>query len=293
MTFVLTATKVLNILSKTLKDAVSGFFEFYSLREGGGLLKNGREYQSELVQLFKDKIPNNLKYRDSALRVILHDKTYFVKEKVGDKRIWVTLEPTYRKRLEMERLEDSVEPSLSHQNNEFSWEGLKNGIMRQILQDDQDDALSEKLDKVFFIFRSGRDEFLPNSNFKDLSHSLFKYVNDSTSPSDRRDLQWKILLMTETFFKEFYRLEYGDDLSDLKNLGAVRYFFQEKGILPDKERRYLEKEEWGIARMMESVNIQRNKVPGHPLPVSAQSDKQAIIDIHNCLSLMVYVAGKK
>lgn len=38
MTFVLTATKVLNILSKTLKDAVSGFFEFYSLREGGGLL---------------------------------------------------------------------------------------------------------------------------------------------------------------------------------------------------------------------------------------------------------------
>lgn len=39
MTFVLTATKVLNILSKTLKDAVSGFFEFYSLREGGGLLK--------------------------------------------------------------------------------------------------------------------------------------------------------------------------------------------------------------------------------------------------------------
>lgn len=40
MTFVLTATKVLNILSKTLKDAVSGFFEFYSLREGGGLLKN-------------------------------------------------------------------------------------------------------------------------------------------------------------------------------------------------------------------------------------------------------------
>lgn len=40
MTFVLTATKVLNILSKTLKDAVSGFFEFYSLREGGGLLKD-------------------------------------------------------------------------------------------------------------------------------------------------------------------------------------------------------------------------------------------------------------
>ena len=40
MTFVLTATKVLNILSKTLKDAVSGFFEFYSLREGGGLLRN-------------------------------------------------------------------------------------------------------------------------------------------------------------------------------------------------------------------------------------------------------------
>ena len=40
MTFVLTATKVLNILSKTLKDAVSGFFEFYSLREGGGLLKS-------------------------------------------------------------------------------------------------------------------------------------------------------------------------------------------------------------------------------------------------------------
>lgn len=40
MTFVLTATKVLNILSKTLKDAVSGFFEFYSLREGGGLFRN-------------------------------------------------------------------------------------------------------------------------------------------------------------------------------------------------------------------------------------------------------------
>ena len=42
MTFVLTATKVLNILSKTLKDAVSGFFEFYSLREGGGLLRRGK-----------------------------------------------------------------------------------------------------------------------------------------------------------------------------------------------------------------------------------------------------------
>lgn len=46
MTFVLTATKVLNILSKTLKDAVSGFFEFYSLREGGGLLK---EYDNEMI----------------------------------------------------------------------------------------------------------------------------------------------------------------------------------------------------------------------------------------------------
>lgn len=39
MTFVLTATKVWNILSKTLKDAVSGFFEFHSLCEGGGLSK--------------------------------------------------------------------------------------------------------------------------------------------------------------------------------------------------------------------------------------------------------------
>ena len=46
MTFVLTATKVLNILSKTLKDAVSGFFEFYSLREGGGLLKKPRTPRS-------------------------------------------------------------------------------------------------------------------------------------------------------------------------------------------------------------------------------------------------------
>lgn len=50
MTFVLTATKVLNILSKTLKDAVSGFFEFYSLREGGGLLKK-RQTQQYAVYL--------------------------------------------------------------------------------------------------------------------------------------------------------------------------------------------------------------------------------------------------
>ena len=51
MTFVLTATKVLNILSKTLKDAVSGFFEFYSLREGGGLLKKRELSRTRLLAL--------------------------------------------------------------------------------------------------------------------------------------------------------------------------------------------------------------------------------------------------
>lgn len=65
MTFVLTATKVLNILSKTLKDAVSGFFEFYSLREGGGLLKSlafsvTKVFLfSRIQKLFKDVLSPN------------------------------------------------------------------------------------------------------------------------------------------------------------------------------------------------------------------------------------------
>lgn len=65
MTFVLTATKVLNILSKTLKDAVSGFFEFYSLREGGGLF-NGRFS----VRAFDAEVPR--KKRSDPFQESLH-----------------------------------------------------------------------------------------------------------------------------------------------------------------------------------------------------------------------------
>lgn len=59
MTFVLTATKVLNILSKTLKDAVSGFFEFYSLREGGGLLMELLELVFVRLKHGKEKQKHN------------------------------------------------------------------------------------------------------------------------------------------------------------------------------------------------------------------------------------------
>lgn len=259
------------------------------------LLKNEDKdvFQSELVTLFLDKVPTYLKSCESTIRGIIKEEKYFVKETLGDKLTKVTLNPTFRKKIELERQQEPKVSLPSPQFNTFSWEGLREGIMRQILKDDQDKIISKRLDEVFCIFRSGRDEFLPNSNFKDIVYELFKYVTGSTTPKERRDLQENMLSMMEAYFKEFYRLSYGDDLSDMMGLGEIRYFFQDQGILPNKEKNYLEKSEYEIARIMESVNKQRNKVQGHKTPLSDQSDKQAINDIHNCLSLMVYVVGKK
>ena len=204
----------------------------------------------------------------------------------------MSLQPAYRARLEMERpsvVEDMV---LQRATTPFSWDALKTGIMKELLKDSLDNDLSRALDNVFYVFHCGKTEMPLNSIFGRVVNPLFKYVTSETSIEEHRDLQEKILMIMEAFFKEFYLLKYGYSLQDQNGFGEVRYFFQKLGLLPDKDRSYLSPEDLTIARTVEMLNKQRNKVVGHPTALAEQSDKQSVLDIHNCLLIMAYL-GKK
>ena len=255
------------------------------------LFKHKSALQKDLTDIFIKDIPAHLKSGETIIRHILSDNNFFLKQD-SDEGCLVSLQPAYLARLEMEKAADEEKAPQAPHEIPFSWEKLKEGIMKQLLKDSIDQTLPGALDNVFYILRCGKDEIPVNSNFKRVVTLLFKYVTSPTTIDDRRDLQDKILGMMEAFLREFHLLKYGDPLQEKQGFGALRYYFQEEGIFPDKDRNYLQKEELILYRSIESINIQRNRVVGHPSALAEQSDKQSIKDINDCLSVMAYL-GKQ
>ncbi len=255
------------------------------------LFEHSSELQKNLTDIFIKNVPKHLKSGDTMIRKILSDKEYFFKQQSAEGTM-ISLLPAFRKRRELEKPFIEEKPESKLQTITFSWEKFKDGLMVQLLKDNVDQTLPKALNNVFRIFCCGEKEIPPNSNFKRIVFPLFRYVTSHTSVEERRDLQEKILGIMEAFMREFYRLKFGDSLQDRQGFGALRYYFQEKEIFPDKERRYLTKEELTLYRCIESVNTQRNKVVGHPAALAEQSDERSIKDIHDCLSVMVYL-GKQ
>lgn len=255
------------------------------------LFKHNSELQKNLTRIFIEDVPKSLKDRASVIRKIMSDENIFLKQNSSD-GYTVSLQPTYRARMELEMPKVRDESNPAEDNIPFPWESLKAGIMKQLLKDNVDPTLSGALDNVFLIMRSGEEEMPINSNFKKVLPLLFKWVSSSTTAEERRDLQEKILTFMEAFLREFHFLKYGDDLKSVQGFGGLKYTFREKGIFPDKDREYLPPEQMQMYKTIELVNSQRNKVVGHPEALAEQSDKQAIADIHNCLSVMVWL-GKK
>ncbi len=255
------------------------------------LFKHNSELQKNLTRIFIEDVPKHLKSGDSVIRKIMSDEDIFLKQNSSD-GVTVSLQPTYRARMELEMPKVRDESNPVEDKVPFSWESLKAGIMKQLLKDNVDPTLSGALDNVFLIMRSGEEEMPINSNFNEVLPLLFKWVSSSTTAEERRDLQEKILTYMEAFLREFHFLKYGDRLNSVEGFGGLKYTFREMGIFPDKDREYLSKEQFQIYWTIESVNTQRNKIVGHPGALAEQSDKQSIIDIHNCLSVMVWL-GKK
>ena len=255
------------------------------------LLSHKEENQKNLTDIFKHDIPDHIQESRSIIRKVLTDEEIFLK-RTDNRTVFVSLQHAYRARLEQARpvVDNAVE--IQKEEIHFSWDGLKEGIMRQILKDSVDPSMSNALDNVFRVFRCGETEMPLNSTFNGLIKPLYKYVSSQTSAEERWDLQVKILQFMEAYLREFHTLKYGDPLDDIRGFGPLKIQFQDEGILPDRNRCYLPQDELTLCRIVDSVNTQRNKVVGHPAPLSEQSDRQAIKGIHDCLSVMVYL-GKK
>lgn len=258
------------------------------------LIKKEKALQDDLVNLFYDKTPKHLSDRKGPVRIIMKDDTIFLKEKLGDKQIQVTLQPRYIEKLKLEGKYPTQEVAPSPQPNEpvFSWEGLKEGIIKTMSPEKYDEKLADYVENMFFIMRGGYDELLPTSNFKDSAEWLFKYVTSQTSFEDRFRLRKELLSMMEAYFKEFYRLKYNDGLEDIQNLGEIKRLFIEKGLLPDKNDYITDAYLRQVAYAVSNVHYKRNNKSGHPKAFSEKSDKQTTSDIHDCLLVMLYLAKK-
>lgn len=258
------------------------------------LKESEKAWQKDLVELFSEKAPTYLKERKTPARNILKDDTIFLKEKLGNKQIQVTLQPRYIEKLKLEGKYPSHEVVPSHQTNEpeFSWEGLKKGIIKTMSPKNYDEKLSDYVENMFFIMRGGYEEFLPTTNFKESAEGLFKYLTSQTSFEDRFRLRKEILSMMEAYCKEFYRLNYDDGLNDIQNLGEIKKLFIEKGLFPDKNDYIPDAYLRQVAYAVSNIHYKRNDKSGHPGAFSEKNDKQTTADIYDCLLVMIHLAKK-
>lgn len=258
------------------------------------LIKKEKALQDDLVKLFYENTPNHLKDREGPVRIILKDDTIFLKEKLGDKQIQVSLQPRYIEKLKIEGKypPPEIAPSPQPKEPEFSWEGLKEGIIKTMSPEKYDEKLADYVENMFFIMRGGYDDFLPTSNFIESAEQLFKYVTSQTSFEDRFRLRKEILSMMEAYCKEFHRLKYDDGLNDIRGLGEIKNLFIEKGLFPDKNDyipdAYLRK----VAYAVSNIHYERNTKYGHIKAFSEKNDKQTTADIHDCLLVMLHLAKK-
>ena len=258
------------------------------------LKKKKKALQDDLVNWFYEKTPKHLKDRKGPVRNILKDDTIFLKEKLGDKQIQVTLQPRYIEKLKLEGkyLTPEVVPSRQTNEPEFSWEGLKKGIIKTMSSKNYDEKLSDYVENMFFIMRGGYEEFLPTTNFKESAEGLFKYVTSQTSFEDRFRLRKEILSMMEAYCKEFHRLKYDDGLNDIQNLGEIKKLFIEKGLFPDKNDFIPDAYLRQVAYAVSNIHYKRNNKAGHPEAFSEKNDKQTTSDIYDCLLVMLHLAKK-
>lgn len=258
------------------------------------LINNKEALQKDLVARFENKMPIHLKEKGSPIRALLDDKNVFVKTKTDNNLTRVTLQPVYLDKLKHEGKYPTPEvaPSPQTKEPEFSWEGLKEGIIKTMSPEKYDEKLSDYVENMFFIMRGGYDEFLPTSNFKDSVEGLFKYVTSQTSFEDRYRLRKEILSMMEAYFKEFYRLKYNDGLEDIQNLGEIKNLFIDMGLLPDKNNNITDAYLRQVAYAVSNIHYKRNTKYGHIKAFSEKSDKQTTSDIHDCLLVMLYLAKK-
>lgn len=255
---------------------------------------NEKAWQKDLVELFSEKAPTYLKERKTPARKILKDDTIFLKEKLGNKQIQVTLQPRYIEKLKLEGKYPSPEVVPSPQTNEpeFSWDGLKKGIIKTMSPKNYDEKLSDYVENMFFIMRGGYEEFLPTTNFKESAEGLFKYLTSQTSFEDRFRLRKEILSMMEAYCKEFHRLKYDDGLNDIQNLGEIKKLFIEKGLFPDKNDYIPDAYLRQVAYAVSNIHYKRNNKAGHPEAFSEKNDKQTTSDIYDCLLVMLHLAKK-
>ncbi len=257
---------------------------------------NEKAWQKDLVELFSEKAPTYLKERKTPARKILKDDTIFLKEKLGNKQIQVTLQPRYIEKLKLAG--EYASPIISSspvEKQSFTWDGLKEGIITIMSPQEYDERLPHFVDNMLIILRGGYDELLPTSNFDDLVQKLYKYVTDKTSLEERRGLRKEILLMMETYLKEFHRLMYHDSLNEYHSFYELKVLFIQKGLLPVKPDRNsgvrIPEDLFKIATAVERINVGRNS-KAHSKAFESKDDKQTISDIHDCLLIMLHLAKK-
>ena len=256
------------------------------------LKTNGNALQSYLVDRFKEDVPKYLKDKSVPIRKLLDDKNVFVKTKIGDKQTQVTLNPQFLENMQLEAPTITV-PSSPAVEQRFSWDALKEGVIRQMAEKEYDETLPKYMNNLFLVVKGGYDNFLPNSNFKGLIMQLYKYETAETSQEERKSLRKDMLLMMEAYFDEFYRLQYGKNLKELvveKGLKARVDYLRVYDILPDKYKKQLDKYEWTVYCATNNVWYQRNFVAAHPEAFDTQKDIQSIKDIHDCLVVMLHLA---
>lgn len=258
------------------------------------LIKKEKALQDDLVKLFYEKTPEHLIDRKGPVRNILKDGTIFLKEKLGDKQIQVTLQPLYIEKLKIEGKYPTPEvaPSPQPKEPEFSWEGLKEGIIKTMSLEKYDEKLADDVENMFFIMRGGYDDFLPTSNFIESAEQLFKYVAGLTSFEDRLRLRKELLSMMEAYCKEFHRLKYNDGLEDIHNLGEIKTLFIEEGLFPDKNDNIPDAYMRKVAYAVSNIHYKRNNKAAHPKAFSEKNDEQATSDIRACLLVMLHLAKK-
>jgi len=258
------------------------------------LIKNEKAIQDDLVNWFYEKTPKHLIERKGPVRNIMTDDTIFLKEKLGDKQIQVTLQPRYIEKLKIEGKypTQDVAPSLQTKEPEFSWDGLKEGIIITMSPEKYDEKLADYVEKMFFIMRGGYDVLLPTSNFIESVEQLFKYVSGQTSLKERLRLRKEILSMVEAYCKEFHRLKYNDGLNYIHSLGEILRIFMEKGQLPDINVYISDAYLLEVAKAVSRIRTKRNAKSGHPNAFSEKSDTQTTSDIRDCLLVMLYLAKK-
>lgn len=255
------------------------------------LMQHGEEKQSTLTTLFGKMIPSHIKSKDSIIRRELSDTSVFQKDLMGNKDTRVTLNPIYLKQIQLSRhVYDSSTGAPTGRASNFSWEGLKEGIIRELVgKNEVTSTLTQTIDTLFLILRWGKDQITINDTFKDIAEDLFTYFSEQTDNKFRRALCKDLLLSMEAYLRAFYKVKYGLELQE-EGFGPLRYRFMAEGLLPDKKRQYLNPDEMKVFRLAERINNDRNGDPAHPGEFKSLAENQINRCIHDCLELMVYLA---